>query len=73
MNAHSVYRFWEHAKSGSVFAVRLNDRDQLTGAHGPLFSNQMLSEHLPRFQYDEQPRHLAWMESHRENWAQKEY
>ena len=73
MNGKNIYRFWEHGKSGSVLAVRLNDRDQLTGVHGPLLSNQMQSDQLPRFPYDEQPRHLDWLESHRENWVQLEY
>lgn len=65
----SLYEYWEHGQSGEVFAVRLNRQRQITGCKGPLFSDQIRLEKLYDYGYDEDPRDLTWIESHRENWV----
>ena len=64
-----TFEFWEHGQSGEVFAVRLGRDQRITGCKGPLFSNQIRSEELSGWRFDSDPRALAWIESHRENWV----
>jgi hypothetical protein len=73
MTGSTIYRFWEHGQSGSVFAVRLNEQERLTGCHGPLLSNEIRAAQLPRYLYDEDPKQLAWIEGHRDNWVPFEF
>ena len=64
----SSYELWEHGQSGAVFAVRLDSARQITGCWGPLLSNQIRVAHLDGYPYDDNPRDLAWIERHRDNW-----
>ena len=73
MTSAATYQFWEHGQSGEVFAIRLDGSGRITGLRGPLFSNQMLSNQLPVYRYDDDPEDLAWLEARRENWVPFEY
>jgi len=64
-----TFEFWEHGQSGEIFAVRLGQDRRITGCKGPLFSNQIRSDELSRWRFDSDPRDLAWIEAHRENWV----
>lgn len=73
MTREPIYRFWEHGQSGAVFAVRLDQDERLTGCCGPLLSNEISASELPFYFYDENPKDLAWIEGHRENWVPFEF
>ncbi len=69
MTAEATYRFWERGQSGSVFAVRFDERGRLTGCHGPLVSNEIRSNALPSYPYDDRGATLARLEAQREQWT----
>lgn len=69
MNRNRIFEFWERGQSGEVFAMQLDYNGVVTGCYGPLVSNQIRSSALPNYPYFDDPGYLAWIETHRENWA----
>jgi hypothetical protein len=49
--ATTVWQFWQHEKSGEVFAVKVTN-DEVTGVCGPLHHDEVIEVLLPDFHYE---------------------
>lgn len=58
-----TFQFWQHIASSEIYAIRL-EHGGLTGICGPLHRNEVRSENLPDFDYDDQRDDVAWAQEY---------
>ena len=47
-----TYEYWQHEKSGEVYAVELNEEGLAERAYGPIHYTEITKQNLPHFDFD---------------------
>lgn len=54
-----MYTYWQHEKSGDIYAVRTNIAGEAEGVAGPLRADEATFENYGMFDYDTED--VAWI------------
>lgn len=57
------YEYWEHS-SGEKYLIRLDTANMMTGVCGPLRQVAIPEANRSNFEYNDQPQHMAWIQTH---------
>jgi hypothetical protein len=63
------YECWTHTY-GDNFLVRMDDANVITGVCGPFRQSDIPTVNMPNYDYDSQPKHAAWVSSHKAEFRQ---
>jgi hypothetical protein len=48
-----TYVYWQHKKSGDIYAVRVNEEGVVDGAYGPIRDSEATRTNLPTWRFQE--------------------
>lgn len=57
------YEYWQHT-SGEKYLIQLDSSNAMTGICGPMQQADIPAENRHNFEYDAQPRYMAWVLAH---------